>query len=1547
MLILKMQGVLYALIVLLCYYCIPSLTSHLNQASKTFHIVEKSPEGTVVVNDLRQLLEAANTNDGLLAISNAALPGASNFKIDQNRGSLVIATPPDRDALCPSSPRGSLDFVSVGSVGDRRDSYHGNDNQALHPKSLNPQCMIQLTIVYGASSDPSFDSITIILDDLNDHAPKFAENVEEHIIRVLETSSLSRQFGSLYSTKLSPSKVRIPLPEAMDLDAPENGVRHYRLEGEDAYLFYLEIGRGDEGAVVVETNTQQIVPSSEKRLWLIPSRISGETPSGLDYEYRKEYRFVLVAVDGGMPPRSGRLPIRLIVEDVNDHVPTFTETQYSGIMSEDDLPGHVVLQLQATDSDGKYENHRINFRIPGKDDQSTSLAFSEAQASAANLFEIELINSYDYNSDSSGDIRKNATTGQLIVQRKSESHLKQAAKRALEAAKKLQINSIEILNPRLRYRPLNVRSYLLRFIVEAYDFGKPPLSSRVPVYVEIIDVNDEAPEIFVNYISMMSQQQGRKNQCGNLLEGQGRSMIAQITVIDNDASSINTEVACALNDTRFSLEPISTINNVRWTGIGISSQDGKSNQATLMYKLMSNSAVDRESALGSTISVQITCVDNQNVDTKSKRLTSRADICINIEDINDNPPQFASSVYTFKVAENLPSNKSINRIGHFIGKIQATDRDTGPNARIQYYVSQNAKGIVEIDTNNGSLYLVSPFDREKTRQFVFTVIATDQADGNHTTYSKLSGSAEVRIIITDMNDCQPEFESANYNFEVEENVELADLAVDEHQTGGSNHSNKPSGNSMITSLFQIDPRLGIIRLRGHLDREKCVHYEFLVHAVDNIPVNADNPSGHSTVRFTATATVMVVVLDQNDNPPQIQSPRNLAEFMLSPDQMVAGTTIFTIDAADSDQGENATIEYELMIPEVPPENSSDLATARVAKNFPFAIDQTTGVCYLKQNLPPIGSDGSNIYTFRVKAYDLGTPSSLNSTVTVRIIRGNKALSGIYTDPFLIHGGYKNEGMVKVGGTGGHFSGGEWLGDWGADTGGVPNKTLAIIVAAVFAVLILLTILIVVYFRHQKSFNTRTIINGVLGSQPPNKCGAGYIAGNKALHLDSATDTIPRKAMFTEVVTAPWVNAASSVHSPAAFAYPGMISPRLLHSRQQQQQQQLYLRSPTVNVNTSMSNQQTTLKSGNLKSPSRFAQVTQSPAFTPSTVVFRNYRVTGGDGDSNYQTAISPVMPKKSAVQRLDYQYTGSGVPCMSSNNSSLLSKTSDLIDTSDPKDNVGLIRMDTNKRKSGRERNNSISEFSAPLAQDDLTSNYQHLVNDNAGIGTVSSQYIIHMPESNSPLTFENRHSKGEMYPLTSPANVTGQFMTPGHHGRLAPTIFKPPFRSFSIDSSLDNISSTDYPPVTFSPNSQTTRRGRSLQQRMVPPPLAAPEKRLNFITNSKTLSPEIRGSFVSTRPICPLCSRRFHWNELNRNLKLEQILEQTQKPKPGKSRPSDELYPKTFKLDGQTGSRQQNVQKEETNFLPTILTGAACLLVGAFAGAMSAKARSDNKSKR
>ena len=159
------------------------------------------------------------------------------------------------------------------------------------------------------------------------------------------------------------------------------------------------------------------------------------------------------------------------------------------------------------------------------------------------------------------------------------------------------------------------------------------------------------------------------------------------------------------------------------------------------------------------------------------------------------------------------------------------------------------------------------------------------------------------------------------------------------------------------------------------------------------------------------------------------------------------------------------------------------------------------------------------------------------------------------------------------------------------------------------------------------------------------------------------------------------------------------------------------------------------------------------------------------------------------------------------------------------------------------------SDFSDTMPQNESPSNYQLLVHED-GTPTAASQYVIHLPNSTSPLTFENHHpidvnSKRDVCPFPSMAGRSiANFVTPTHVNRAAPAI-KPVFRSLSIDSNLDNLSTTDFHSTVVFPPGDSTRRGRSLYQRTQPPPLAVPSKRLNFITNKNTLSPEMRGSFV------------------------------------------------------------------------------------------------------
>nr|CUU98476.1 hypothetical transcript [Hymenolepis microstoma] len=98
---------------------------------------------------------------------------------------------------------------------------------------------------------------------------------------------------------------------------------------------------------------------------------------------------------------------------------------------------------------------------------------------------------------------------------------------------------------------------------------------------------------------------------------------------------------------------------------------------------------------------------------------------------------------------------------------------------------------------------------------------------------------------------------------------------------------------------------------------------------------------------------------------------------------------------------------------------------------------------------------------------------------------------------------------------------------------------------------------------------------------------------------------------------------------------------------------------------------------------------------------------------------------------------------------------------------------------------------------------------------------------------------------------------------------------------------------------------------------------------------------------VCPVCNERFRPDDLKRNLKLEQILEQAHKTNANQSKPSGESYPKNFKLGGQAGSQQRTAQREETDWLPTVIAGGACLLVGAISGFMGLKAMSAAKRKK
>jgi cadherin EGF LAG seven-pass G-type receptor 1 len=67
-----------------------------------------------------------------------------------------------------------------------------------------------------------------------------------------------------------------------------------------------------------------------------------------------------MAMDAGIPPKSGSTTIQITVQDVNDNNPIFNPKYYEAIISEDQKPGTPVVTVTASDPD---EDSRLHYDI--------------------------------------------------------------------------------------------------------------------------------------------------------------------------------------------------------------------------------------------------------------------------------------------------------------------------------------------------------------------------------------------------------------------------------------------------------------------------------------------------------------------------------------------------------------------------------------------------------------------------------------------------------------------------------------------------------------------------------------------------------------------------------------------------------------------------------------------------------------------------------------------------------------------------------------------------------------------------------------------------------------------------------------------------------------------------------------------------------------------------------------------------------------------------------------------------------------------------------
>ncbi|XP_076595478.1 protocadherin gamma-A4-like [Chaetodon auriga] len=235
------------------------------------------------------------------------------------------------------------------------------------------------------------------------------------------------------------------------------------------------------------------------------------------------------------------------------------------------------------------------------------------------------------------------------------------------------------------------------------------LTSYAKVIIDVTDVNDNAPEIYLKSLSNPIPE--------NVSPG---TEVGIINAQDRDSES-NGRVRCSIQqNVPFKLVP--SIKNY--------------------YSLVSTGQLDRE--LVSDYNITITATDEG-----SPPLSSSKSVQLSVADINDNPPVFEEQSYSAYVSEN-------NKPGSTLCSVTARDPDWRQNGTVIYSLLAGevngapVSSYVSVNGDTGVIHAVRSFDYEQLRSFKVHVMARDNGS------PPLSSNVTVSVFISDVNDNCPQ-----------------------------------------------------------------------------------------------------------------------------------------------------------------------------------------------------------------------------------------------------------------------------------------------------------------------------------------------------------------------------------------------------------------------------------------------------------------------------------------------------------------------------------------------------------------------------------------------------------------------------------------------------------------------------------------------------------------------------------------------------------------------------------------------------------------------
>ncbi|XP_034373814.1 protocadherin beta-6 [Arvicanthis niloticus] len=399
----------------------------------------------------------------------------------------------------------------------------------------------------------------------------------------------------------------------------------------------------------------------------------------------------------------------------------------------------------------------------------------------------------------------------------------------------------------------------LTLILTALDGGAPHRSGTTTVRIEVVDINDNAPQFVQSLYAVEIPENSPFN-----------ALVVTVSARDLDAG-IHGKVAYSLFQGSGGSQPF-VIDEI--TG-EIHLKGALDFEATPYYNM-------------------------EIVATDSGGLSGKCTVAIQVVDVNDNAPKLTISSLTSSIPENAPEA--------VVAVFSVSDPDSGENGRMVCSIQNELPFLLKPTFENYySLVTEGPLDRESRAEYIITITVSDMGT------PRLTTQHTITVQVSDINDNAPAFTQTSYTLVVHENnspaLHIGTISATDSDSGSNAHitySLLPPSDPQLAlgSLVSINADNGQLFALRAIDYEALQTFEFLVGATDE-----------GSPALSSQALVRVVVMDDNDNAPFVLYPLQNASAPcteLLPRAAEPGYLVTKVVAVDSDSGQNAWLSFQLL-----------------------------------------------------------------------------------------------------------------------------------------------------------------------------------------------------------------------------------------------------------------------------------------------------------------------------------------------------------------------------------------------------------------------------------------------------------------------------------------------------------------------------------------------------------------------------------------------------------------------------------------------------------